>query len=192
MTTSTSPTSARFPALVPALRGLAIALAGTGLLTLAAKAQVPFWPVPMTLQTLVVLALAGLLGARLAGLTVALYLLEGALGLPVFSGTPQRGLGLAYMVGPTGGYLAGYLGAALLVGLAADRGARARPALLFGAMLAGTTLIYALGALWLAKFTGLGPAITAGVLPFLLGDLLKCALAAALVVGASRAARRFG
>ncbi len=170
------------------LTGFVAAVLGTALLTLSAKVQVPFWPVPMTLQTLAVMALAGLFGMRVAGLTVALYLMEGALGLPVFSGTPQRGIGVAYMLGPTGGYLVGYLAAALLVGWAADRGARGRPLALVAAMLAGMALIYGFGTLWLAQFTGAPGAIAKGVLPFLLGDALKTALAAALVVAGTRAA----
>jgi biotin transport system substrate-specific component len=173
----------------PLLTGLVAAVLGSALLTLSAKIQVPFWPVPMTLQTLAVMALAGLFGMRAAGLTVMLYLLEGALGLPVFAGTPQRGVGLAYMLGPTGGYLVGYILAALLIGFAADRGARNTPLALFAAMLAGLALIYGLGALWLTQFTGVSGAISAGVLPFLAGDLTKAALAAALVVLGARAGR---
>lgn len=174
----------------PVLTGFAAAVIGAALITLAAKVQVPFWPVPMTLHILAIFALAGLFGMRVALATVAVYLIEGAMGLPVFSGTPQRGIGLAYMMGPTGGYLVAYPIAAALVGWAADRGARSRPLVLAGAMLAGLTIVYALGALWLAQFTGWAGAVSAGVLPFVAGDLLKIALAAALVFAAARATRK--
>lgn len=92
--------------------GLGVALCGAVLITLGAKLQVPFWPVPMTLHTLAVFFLAAAFGPRLGMAAMAAYLVAGAAGLPVFSGTPARGIGLAYMVGPTGGYLAGYLLAA--------------------------------------------------------------------------------
>src|SRR5687767_10790347 len=89
---------------------------GTILLTISAKIRVPFYPVPMTMQVFVVLALGLVLGFRLALATVLLYLVEGAAYLPVFAGTPERGLGLPYMMGPTGGYLLGYIFAASAVG----------------------------------------------------------------------------
>jgi biotin transport system substrate-specific component len=169
---------------------LLVALAGTALLTLSAKVQVPFWPVPMTFQTFAVLAIAGLAGARLGVLIVALYLAEGLLDLPVFAGTPARGIGLAYMVGPTGGYLVGYLLAALLVGLAAESRPKGRPLRLFGAMALALVVIYAFGAAWLARTVGWNAAVTAGVVPFLLGDLAKLVLAFVLVAGFARAKPR--
>ena len=100
-------------------RNIALAFGGALALLLSAKTQVPFYPVPMTLQTLVLLALSAAYGARLAGATLALYLAEGLAGLPVFAGATA---GPAYMMGPTGGYLAGYLVAAVLIGWLADRG----------------------------------------------------------------------
>src|SRR5690606_14969027 len=98
------------------LRLGAVVVLGTLLLTASAKIQVPFWPVPMTMQTFVVLFLGAALGPRLGALTVLLYLAQGALGLPVFAGTPEKGIGLAYMLGPTGGYLIGFVPAAYVVG----------------------------------------------------------------------------
>ena len=98
------------------LRMALLALAGTGLLWASAKVQVPFYPVPMTFQTAVVLLIGIAYGARLGAATMLLYLAEGAIGLPVFAGTPARGIGLAYMMGPTGGYLVSYVLAAALVG----------------------------------------------------------------------------
>ena len=108
--------------LSPAQRVAGI-LIGNLLLILSAKIQIPFWPVPMTLHTLAVFFLAATLGPRLGFAAMAAYLTAGALGMPVFSGTPERGIGLAYMAGPTGGYLAGYLlGAGLTGWLAQGRG----------------------------------------------------------------------
>ena len=123
------------------LRAAILVAAGTLALAVAAKVQVPFWPVPVTLQSLVVLALGAAYGWRLAGVTLVAYLLEGAAGLPVFAG----GSGLAYMMGPTGGYLVGFLAAAMLVGYLAEKGADKRSITMFGAMLAGAALIYVPG-----------------------------------------------
>ncbi|AWB25606.1 biotin transporter BioY [Methylobacterium currus] len=159
-----------------AARTVALVLSGGLLITLAAKVQIPFWPVPMTLHTLAILALSLAVGPRLAVAMVLGYLAAGAAGLPVFSGTPERGLGLAYMAGPTGGYLAGYLVAAGLVGaLAAGRGFLGRVA----AMLAGLTAVYVLGLAWLALFVPADRLVALGLAPFLLGDLVKVGLVAA-------------
>ena len=107
----------------PAALGLVAAVVGgVCLLTLSAKLQVPFYPVPMTMQTLVVLMIGMAYGRVLGTATVAAYLLAGAAGLPVFAGTPERGIGLAYMMGPTGGYLVGFLVSAWLMGALAERG----------------------------------------------------------------------
>ena len=105
-----------------ALRLMLLAVAGSLLLWASAKINVPFWPVPMTMQTFVVLGLGAAFGWRLGMATVALYLLEGAFGLPVFAGTPEKGIALAYMTGPTGGYLAGFVLAAGVTGWLAERG----------------------------------------------------------------------
>lgn len=159
-----------------AARTLAIVLSGVLLITLAAKVRIPFWPVPMTLHTLAVMALALAAGPRLAVASMLGYLAVGAAGLPVFSGTPERGIGLAYMAGPTGGYLVGYLVAAGLVGiLAAGRGLLGRVA----AMLAGLAVIDALGLAWLALFVPADRLVALGLAPFLLGDLVKIGLVAA-------------
>ena len=160
----------------PALQRAGLVLAGAALLTVAAKVQIPFWPVPMTLHTLAVLGLAVFGGPRLATAAFLAYLAAGAAGLPVFSGTPQRGIGLAYMAGPTGGYLLGYLAASWLVGmLARGRGLAGR----VGAMLAGLATIYACGLAWLAAFVPAGALLSTGLLPFIAGDLVKLALVAA-------------
>lgn len=158
-------------------RNVALAIAGSLLLTLSAKLQIPFWPVPMTMQTFVVLVLGTAFGWRLGAATVALYLLEGALGLPVFAGTPERGIGLAYMMGPTGGYLAGFLAAAVLCGRLAERGwdrSVWRTAL---AMTIGHLLILFLGWAWLATLIGPQKAYLAGVEPFYAATVAKTLLA---------------
>lgn len=169
------------PATAPAVWAARIimALAGTLILAFSAKLQIPFWPVPMTLQTLAVMLIASG-GWRFAAATFALYLSEGALGLPVFAGTPERGIGLAYMAGPTGGYLLGFFLASLIVGLAAERGARNKPVLLFIVMMASLALVYAIGVLWLSQFISADQLLALGVLPFLAGDIVKIALACAL------------
>jgi biotin transport system substrate-specific component len=169
-----------------AVRAIVLAVIGSLLLTISAKIQVPFWPVPMTMQTFVVLVLGVAYGGRLAGATVLLYLAQGALGLPVFAG----GGGLAYMAGPTGGYLAGFLLAAVAVGWLAERGwARSAPSTL-AAMLIGTAIIFGCGIAWLATLIGLSQAISAGLVPFLLSEAVKIALATALVPSAWRLMRR--
>lgn len=166
---------------------IATLIVANALLALSAKVEVPFWPVPMTLEVLAVLGLAGLFGARIAAGAVLLWLAEGALGVSVFAG-PAAGAG--YFGGPTGGYLIGFFLAATLVGFAADRGLRKRPAPLFLVMLAGVSVIYAAGAAWLAHLVGWSRAFHVGVLPFIPADLTKAALACALVVGAAWLAPR--
>lgn len=164
------------------LRAALLALAGTALIWLSAKIQVPFYPVPMTMQTFVVLGLGMAYGWRLGAATVLLYLVEGALGLPVFAGTPEKGIGLVYMLGGTGGYLLGFLVAAAACGWLAERGwdrTAARTAL---AMVLGNALIYLFGLLWLGSLYGWDkPILEWGLTPFLLGDLTKLALAAAVL-----------
>lgn len=156
----------------------ALAVIGTLALTLSAKVQVPFYPVPMTLQTLVVLILGAAFGARLAGATVALYLAEGLIGLPVFAGVSA---GPAYMAGPTGGYLVGFLVAAAAIGALAERGwDRSGPRLL-AAMALGHALIFAFGFLWLARLIGPEKAWALGMAPFFAATLVKTLLAWALV-----------
>ncbi|MFD2263300.1 biotin transporter BioY [Lacibacterium aquatile] len=170
------------------MRRAALVILGVAVLTLSAKISIPFWPVPMTLQTLAIMGFAVTLGARGAVAVLMAYLAAGAMGLPVFTGTPARGIGLAYMVGPTGGYLLGYVVAAAVVGrLAAGRGVWGR----FAAMLIGMVPVYAFGAAWLANFVPVERIWAAGVAPFLLGDFLKIALVA-LGVSAAARLRTFG
>ena len=169
----------------PLNKVLAVGL-GIALLTLASKVQVPFWPVPMTLQTLAVLMIGATAGARLGGATVLGWLGLGALGVPVFA----TGAGLAYMVGPTGGYLAGFLLAAVLVGHLADRG-HGRTAVSALAMLViGEVAIFALGTGWLSALIGAEKAVAAGLLPFVPAEILKVALGTAVLAAAWKQAGR--
>jgi biotin transport system substrate-specific component len=156
-------------------------LFGVCLLTLSAKIKVPFWPVPMTMQTLVVLMLGMAYGSRMAAGTVLAYLLAGAAGFPVFTGTPERGIGFAYMMGPTGGFLIGFLIAAWVVGTLAERGFDRTLLGCAVAMLAGHAIISILGVVWLAAPLGLGvaKAIEVGFMPFMASSVLKTALGAA-------------
>ncbi|MCG8355356.1 MAG: biotin transporter BioY [Kiloniellales bacterium] len=164
------------------LRGAVLAVVGSMLLAISAKIQVPFYPVPMTMQTFVVLAIGMAYGWRLGAATVLLYLAEGAAGLPVFAGTPEKGLGLAYMLGGTGGYLLGYVLAAGLCGWLAERGWDRHVVWTALAMLAGNVLIYVPGLLWLGALFGWDkPILEWGLTPFVLGDLTKLALAAAVL-----------
>lgn len=184
MMSSTYPTLAdqAFSGRTTALRNAVLAIAGSLALWLSAKLQVPFYPVPMTMQTFVVLVIGTSFGWRLGAATVALYLLEGVLGLPVFAGTPEKGIGLAYMVGPTGGYLLGYLPAAALCGFLAGRGWDRRIVTTALSMLLGTVVIYAFGLSWLGTVVGWDkPVLAWGFTPFVLGDLLKLALATAVL-----------
>ncbi len=170
------------------LRHAVLALVGTLLLTVSAKIQVPFWPVPMTMQTFAVLVIGMAYGPRLGAATVALYLAEGAFGLPVFAGAVA---GPAYLAGPTGGYLAGFLVSAWVVGMLARRGWDRQLITGLAAMVIGTAIIFAFGFAWLAGLIGVEKAFAAGVLPFLPGAALKIALAAALLVASWRIVGRF-
>jgi len=151
---------------------IAVAVAA---LAISAQIKIPFYPVPVTMQTLVVLLVGMSYGLRLGAASLASYLVLGAMGAPVFA----SGAGLAYMVGPTGGYLAGFFVSAVIMGMLAERGWSQRAFLVAGAMIIGHATIYLMGAGWLSTFIGLEKAITAGVLPFLYGDLLKLVIAAA-------------
>lgn len=171
-------------------RNAAIAVLATGLLTLSAKVQVPFYPVPMTLQSLVVLVIGAALGWRLGAATVLLYLAEGLAGLPVFAGTPEKGIGFAYMMGPTGGYLAGFVAAAFVTGLLAERGWTKSPLGALAAMTIGHAVIFLFGFAWLAALIGASKAYLGGVAPFYAATLFKTLLGAALLPAAWWAVER--
>lgn len=164
------------------LRNVALIIAGSLLLTLSAKIKVPFYPVPMTMQTLAVMLIGFTFGWRMAGATVLFYLAQGAFGLPVFAGTPEKGIGLAYMMGPTGGYLLGFVLAAVLCGWLAERGWDRSPLRLVAAMILANGVIYLLGVAWLGSVVGWDkPVLAWGMIPFLYGDLLKIVLGAGLL-----------
>jgi len=164
-----------------AFRAAALMLLGVCLLTLSAKIQIPFWPVPMTMQTLVVLVIGMAYGWRLGAATVLAYLVAGAAGLPVFAGTPARGIGVAYMMGPTGGFLIGFLVSAAAVGFLGQRGwDRSVPRTAI-AMVLGQAVITLAGVAWLAVLFNLPKAIEVGFKPFLAASLLKVALGIVLM-----------
>jgi len=158
---------------------------GALLIAISAKIKVPFHPVPMTLQTLAIATIAAALGARLAVGTVLAYLAAGLAGLPVFTNTPPAVPGLLYMIGPTGGYLFGFIVAAAIVGGLADRGWDRSLPRLFLAMLIGDAAILSLGVAWLAVGAGLplAKALAVGFYPFVLSALVKEALGAAMIRG---------
>ena len=167
-------------------RAAILAVVGSGLLWASAKAQVPMWPVPMTMQSCVILFIGFAYGARLGAATVALYLFQGAMGLPVFAGTPEKGIGLAYMMGTTGGFLAGFLIVVTLLGYLAERGWGRTLAGTAAAMAIGSVLLFVPGVAWLATFVGFEKALAFGLTPFLTGAAVKAALAVALVAAARR------
>ena len=164
----------------------ALVIFGSLLLAVSAQFKIPLYPVPVTGQTLVVLLIGMTFGPRLGGITIAAYLFEGALGLPVFAGGAA---GVAVLMGPTAGYLFGFLLAAIAMGYLAERGTGRTVVSTIAAMVIGNCVIYLCGALWLANFIGFGQAIAAGVLPFLYGDALKLVVAAGLMPWAWRAVK---
>lgn len=156
---------------------------GVALIVISAKIKVPLWPnpTPVTLQTLAIFTLASAYGSRLAVATVMSYMVLGAFGMPVFTGTPEKGLGLAYMAGPTGGYLAGFVIMAYIAGRAADFGWSKSPFKMGGAMLVGEIIMLTIGALWMGYLFGADKIIAWGVGPFIVTDLIKLAIAACIV-----------
>ena len=159
------------------LKQAALVIAGSLLLAAAAHVKVPFWPVPMTMQTFVVLMIGATYGRNLALTTVAAYLMEGTIGLPFFA----AGGGLATLVGPTAGYLFGFLIAAGLVGHLANRGMGRSIASAMPTFILGDIVIFLRGVAWLTTIVGVESAITGGLVPFLLAEVLKIALACALL-----------
>lgn len=157
-------------------RAVAAIVLGVAFITICAKIRVPSWPVPMTLHTLAVMTIAVVAGPRLSATTFFAYLAVGAAGVPVFSGTPERGIGLAYMLGPTGGYLLGYLAASWLTSMLTT-GRQSVGRVL--AMLAGLAVTYIVGLAWLVLYVPVRDVITLGFTPFILGDLINIAMVAA-------------
>jgi len=176
---------------VGALRAVVLIALGTALMALSAKVNLPLPYVPMTLQTLVVLTIGAAYGWRLGSATMIAYLAEGALGLPVFAGPVG---GIAPLVGPTAGYLYGFVLAAFITGWLAERGWDRNVALLFVAMAIGHVVIFVVGFGWLAYGIGLGAdkAWLVGVAPFIAASLVKNALGATLMPAARRLVDRRG
>ena len=160
-----------------------LVLGGSFLIALSAQVAIPlpFSPVPITGQTFAVLVVGMLLGRRRGTAAVFAYLAEGFLGLPVFAGGAA---GIAKIAGPTGGYLASFVPAAFLVGYLAEKGWDRKISTTFLAMLLGNVIIFGFGALWLARFVGLDKAVSLGVVPFLIGDVVKIGLATFALPGA--------
>jgi len=165
-----------------------IAIAGTLLLTISAKIKIPFYPVPMTMQTFVVLFLGIILGPKIGLLTIGLYLLEGIFGLPVFAGTPEKGIGFIYFTGPTMGYLIGFLIAAYFSGsFKYDKGLINT----FFKLMFSVSFIYIFGLLWLGFLIGWDkPVFQLGAQPFLLAELFKI-LILTIIAGSLNKIKKF-
>ena len=165
-----------------AVADLALIVIGSLVVAIAAQISIPLQPVPITGQTFAVLLVGMALGARRGALALALYLAEGIAGLPVFA---EAKFGLATVLGPTGGYLVGFIPAAALVGWLAERGFDRNLLTTLAAMVAGNLVIYAFGLAWLTQVVGsFETALTAGMYPFLVGDAIKAVLAALLLPAA--------
>ena len=165
-----------------------IALLGSILLALSSKVKIPFYPVPMTMQTLVVLLIGICFGWKLGVATISLYLFEGIIGLPVFSGSPEKGVGLAYFMGPTMGYLIGFIVAAYTAGIFTYDNNLVKN---FLKLTFATSFIYILGMLWLGNLIGWEkPIFKLGAQPFLIAELFKI-LIATLTINQIKKLRKF-
>jgi biotin transport system substrate-specific component len=151
-----------------------VAIIGTALITISAKIKIPFYPVPMTMQTFVLLLIGITLGYKMGLATVGLYLFEGIIGLPVFASSPEKGIGIVYFIGPTMGYLIGFLVAVYFAGLFKyDKGIINT----FLKLIFSVSFIYILGLVWLGVLIGWDkPIFKLGAQPFLLAELLKILL----------------
>ena len=151
-----------------------IIILGSLALTISAKIKIPFYPVPMTMQTFVVILFGLAFGYKIGLATVSLYLLEGIAGLPVFSNSPEKGVGLVYFTGPTMGYLIGFLSATLIAGTISSNDNTLK---IISKLLLSVSTIYILGVLWLGTLIGWDkPILEFGVYPFLLAEIFKLAL----------------
>ena len=156
------------------IKSLIIIFLGSIILAISAKIKIPFYPIPMTMQTFVVLFLGISFGYKIAFFTVGLYLIEGILGLPVFSNSPERGVGLVYFTGPTMGYLIGFLSACFLASLVKLKD---NYFIIFIKLVLAVSTIYIFGILWLGTLIGWDkPIVQLGVTPFLLAEIFKVVL----------------
>ena len=151
-----------------------VAIIGTALITISAKIKIAFYPIPMTMQTFVILLIGVTLGYKMGLATVGLYLLEGIIGLPVFASSPEKGIGIVYFIGPTMGYLIGFLVAVYFAGsFKYDKGIINT----FLKLIFSVSFIYILGLVWLGVLIGWDkPIFKLGAQPFLLAELLKILL----------------
>tara|TARA_B100000427_G_scaffold42962_1_gene31447 strand:+ start:211 stop:759 length:549 start_codon:yes stop_codon:yes gene_type:complete len=155
------------------LKKISLVIFGTIFLTISAKIKVPFYPVPMTMQTFVVVIIGIAFGWKLGLATIFAYLFEGAVGLPVFAGTPEKGIGLSYMIGPTGGYLVGFISAVFISGFVnLNKNIFIKFLLVSLAVLA----IYLTGVPWLAYLAGWEVAYVWGIKNFVLAEIFKIAI----------------
>ena len=156
------------------IKSLSIIFFGSLILAISAKIKIPFYPVPMTMQTFVVLFLGMTFGYKIGVATVFLYLLEGIVGLPVFSNSPERGVGLVYFTGPTMGYLIGFISACFLASFIRKSD---NYFIIFLRLILSVSTIYILGILWLGMLIGWDkPLIELGLIPFLIAELFKISL----------------
>ena len=161
-----------------------LALLGTVLLAISSKVKIPFYPVPMTMQTLVVLLIGFMFGWKLGIATISLYLFEGIIGLPVFAGTPEKGVGLIYFTGPTMGYLLGFIPAVFFSGFLTTRfkyNFIYRLILNFAIFTFSISFIYIFGLIWLLNFVPLEKVWALGALPFLPAEILKISIVTVFV-----------
>jgi len=157
-----------------ALKIFVVIFVGTMALTVSAKLKIPFYPVPMTMQTFVVLFLGLAFGYKIGLTTVCVYLIEGIIGIPVFSNSPEKGVGLVYFTGPTMGYLIGFLSAVFFAGYL---NLKNNIFIIFSKLILSVSTIYLFGALWLGTLVGWDkPILELGVTPFLLAELFKICL----------------
>ena len=155
-------------------KSLVVIVLGSIALTISAKIKIPFYPVPMTMQTFVVLFLGISLGHKIALATIGLYLVEGIAGLPVFSNSPEKGVGLVYFTGPTMGYLIGFLSASYLASFVNSKDNLFK---IFIKLIIAVSTIYLLGIIWLGTLIGWEkPIYSLGVAPFLVAELFKILL----------------
>ena len=164
------------------IRNISLILFGSFLLAVSSKVQVPFWPVPMTMQTFVVFLIGMSYGYKLSFFTLLIYILEGAFGLPVFA----TGSGLVYLMGPTSGYIYGMFLAAITIGFLSEKGFSNTYFLSLVSLLIGSLIIFTFGVLYLGSIIGLSKAISFGLLPFIPSELFKIALAVAIIPSLSK------
>lgn len=168
-------------------RNIIFIIFATAILTISAKIQVPFYPVPMTMQTLVVMLIGIISGWKLGSLTMIIYIAEGAIGIPVFAGT---GAGPAYLLGPTGGYLIGFIFAAALTGYISEHGHSRSVTSIAVTLMLGHIVLFIPGFLWLSTLAGMETAYMVGVAPFYLATMLKTGLGSAIIAITQQAFNR--